>query len=90
MPPATSLRAQPAATLLPRPRLQVWSPEQAADTSAAALQHKHKVTPYAGEPLLGRVLATFVRGQQVFADDGGVAGEACGRSTLFKAPPKRR
>lgn len=69
----------------------VWSPEAAADTSPAALQHKHKVTPYAGEPLLGRVLATFVRGQQVFADGkGGVAGEACGRSTLYAAPPKRR
>ena len=57
----------------------VWRPEQAADTSAAALQHRHKVTPYADMALQGRVLATFVRGSQVFAEGRGVAPAACGR-----------
>jgi hypothetical protein len=43
----------------------VFDPEAAANTTAAGLHHKHKSTPYLGMPLVGRVLATFVRGQQV-------------------------
>ena len=61
----------------------VWAPEAPADTSPQALQHRHKVTPYAGRQLLGRVEATFVRGRQVFAADKGPwAGPACGRPLL--------
>jgi allantoinase len=48
------------------PRLQVWDPEALADTSEAALQHRHKLTPYEDMELHGRVEATFVRGHQVF------------------------
>ena len=44
---------------------QVFDPEAAANTTAAGLHHKHKSTPYLGMPFVGRVLATFVRGQQV-------------------------
>lgn len=38
------------------------------------LQQRHKVTPYAGRTLAGRVHATYVRGRLVFAD-----GECVGR-----------
>lgn len=65
----------------------VWDPEQLADTSPAALQHRHKVSPYAERALRGRVLATFVRGSQVFSqqEGGGVAaGQACGAQLLHK------
>lgn len=41
-----------------------------ADTSTAALEHKHKVTPYQDMQLPGKVEATFVRGQLVFQESG--------------------
>ena len=65
--------------------LVVWSPEELADTSPENLQHKHKVTPYAGMQLRGRVVATFVRGRQVFDAEGGPwTGPACGKAVLKK------
>jgi hypothetical protein len=76
----------------PPPGAQVWDPDALADTSPAALHHRHPLTPYAGLPLRGRVAATFVRGQQVFAAPGarvgffdhlevgtGLSRRACGR-----------
>ncbi|MEA2164836.1 MAG: allantoinase [Thermoanaerobaculia bacterium] len=42
------------------------------------VQHRHKVTPYAGDTLHGVVKATFVRGQKVWEDGrhlGGAVGE---------------
>lgn len=62
----------------------VWSPDQAADTSLDALQHLHKVSPYIGMSMQGRVLATFVDGHQVFGEQQGVASEACGSPILKK------
>lgn len=62
--------------------LVVWRPEELADTSPEALQHRHKVSPYASMQLRGRVLATFVRGSQVFGEAAGVAAQACGRTIL--------
>jgi allantoinase len=62
----------------------VWSTEQEADTSPEALQHRHKLTPYAGMRMQGRVLATFVRGSQVFGEQQGVAPQACGSTILNK------
>ena len=60
----------------------VWSPELLADTSPAALQHRHKVSPYADMQLRGRVLATFVAGSQVFGEQQGLSAQACGRRIL--------
>ncbi|KAL4458612.1 hypothetical protein ABPG75_013477 [Micractinium tetrahymenae] len=68
--------------------LVVWDPEAGADTSPEALQHRHKVSPYAGLALKGRVLATFVRGSQVFGEQRGVAAQACG-AALLQRPAKR-
>ncbi len=57
----------------------IFDPEAKADTGEAALYHRHKTTPYAGMKLNGKVLATFVRGQQVFSVEGGVAMGVCGK-----------
>ncbi|KAL6782503.1 DAL1 [Auxenochlorella protothecoides x Auxenochlorella symbiontica] len=59
--------------------LVVFDPSAPADTGAGGRQHRHKVTPYHDLQLRGRVLATFVRGQQVFDSEKGVAQQACGR-----------
>jgi allantoinase len=45
------------------------------------IQHRHKLTPYAGEILRGVVEKTFLRGQMVY--DGGAFGEPKGQ-TLFR------
>lgn len=42
-----------------------------------------QVTPYEGVDMVGRVKATFVRGQLVFADGEGVAPRACGVAVLL-------
>lgn len=49
--------------------LVVWDPEAEFMVDAAALHHRHKITPYAGEVLSGVVQNTFLRGQKIY--DGG-------------------
>jgi allantoinase len=46
--------------------------------NASTLQQKHKLTPYSGRELYGRVHATYLRGELVFAD-GQLVGEPRGR-----------
>jgi len=48
--------------------LVVFDPDVSSDFDPAELHHRHPVTPYAGMRLDGRVLATYVRGVQVYAD----------------------
>ena len=50
----------------------IWDPEAHWTVDAAALLHRHPVTPYAGRRMRGQVVRTFVRGQLVF--DGGIVG----------------
>jgi allantoinase len=42
------------------------------------LHQRHKLTPYAGKQLRGRVLATYLRGQKIY-DDGEFAADPLGR-----------
>ena len=46
--------------------LVVWDPEATFQVDAQQLQHRHKLTPYAGRELLGIVEATFLRGQPIY------------------------
>jgi allantoinase len=54
--------------------LVVFDPEVEWPVNPARLEHRHRVTPYAGACLTGRVVATFVGGVCVFRD-----GEFVGR-----------
>ncbi len=47
----------------------VWAPEAAFTVKAAQNYHRHKVTPYDGVELQGKVRATWLRGEVIFADD---------------------
>jgi len=58
--------------------LVVWDPDAEFTVDAAALQQRHKVSPYAGRRLRGRVMSTFVRGQRVW-DNGTLTCESVGR-----------
>jgi allantoinase len=49
--------------------LVVWNPDEQWTVDPEKLQQRHKLTPYAGRRLRGRVQTTFVRGVRVW--DGG-------------------
>jgi allantoinase len=48
--------------------LMVWDPDAEFTVDASRLQHRHKVTPYAGRRLRGRVRTTLLRGERVWDD----------------------
>ncbi len=58
--------------------LVVWYPDEEFSVTPALLRHRHKVTPYAGRSLFGRVATTFLRGEPVF-DRGAFPGPPAGR-----------
>ena len=58
--------------------LAIVDPAQYFEVSPKTLHQKHPVTPYMGKTLHGRVRATFLRGQLVYAD-GDVVGAPIGR-----------
>jgi allantoinase len=55
----------------------VWDPNQSFAVTPEIVQHRHNVTPYAGETLFGVVKTTFVRGRKVW-DDGAHVGPPIG------------
>jgi allantoinase len=58
--------------------LVVWDPDATTIVDAAALYHRHPITPYHGAHLSGRVRTTILRGEIVF-DDGECRGRPGGR-----------
>ena len=58
--------------------LVVWSPEERFRVTPEIVQHRHKVTPYAGEELRGVVKTTVLRGQKVW-QDGRAVGSPAGK-----------
>jgi allantoinase len=54
--------------------LVVWDPEAEIEVDAEHLHFRHKVSPYLGRRLMGRVEATFLRGQLVYDGSGHPAG----------------
>jgi allantoinase len=50
--------------------IAVFDPEAAWTVSAENLHFRHKLSPYLGAELRGRVLETWVRGERVFSQDG--------------------
>ena len=58
--------------------LVVWDPDAAWTVDPSRLQQRHKVTPYAGRRLAGRVQTTFLRGTPVW-EDGRLIAAGSGR-----------
>jgi allantoinase len=44
----------------------IWNPERAFTVEPSMLQHRHKLTPYAGQTLHGVVEATYLRGEKIY------------------------
>ena len=51
--------------------LVIWDPEEEFIVNASVLQHRHKVTPYAGCELMGVVHQTYVCGRLAYDSAGG-------------------
>ena len=45
----------------------LWDPDARFTVDAGELLHRHKVTPYAGRELFGRVSATYIAGRRIFS-----------------------
>ena len=58
--------------------LVVFDPDDRSTVDPSELLHRHPTTPYAGRTLDGRVVTTYVRGMEAFAD-GRVADARAGR-----------
>jgi allantoinase len=54
--------------------LVVWDPDAEIEVDAQNLHFRHKVSPYLGRRLMGRVEATFLRGQLAYDGSGHPAG----------------
>jgi allantoinase len=59
----------------------VFDPDAEVEVTLEALHTRHLVSPYVGERLRGKVVATWVRGKNVF-EGGSFSGEHEGRLTL--------
>jgi allantoinase len=57
--------------------LSLWNPDATFRVEPAMLQHRHKLTPYAGRTLRGIVEKTFLRGELIY-DQGRLADEPKG------------
>ncbi len=44
----------------------LWDPDARFRVNAGELLHRHKVTPYAGREMFGKVSATYIAGQRIF------------------------
>lgn len=58
----------------------VFDPDAEIEVTTEALHTRHLISPYLGEKLHGRVITTWLRGQQVFAD--GSFTVSCGGSEV--------
>jgi allantoinase len=66
--------------------LVVWNPDEPFTVRPEALFFRHKVSPYLGTELMGRVHQTFLRGRQVYDGAGHPAGPI-GKALLHRDSP---
>ncbi len=56
--------------------LVVWKPETGFVVEPEMLHHRHKLTPYLGRELYGKVQATFLRGKKIYSEGDFLADPA--------------
>jgi allantoinase len=69
--------------------LVVWDPDESFVANAGDLHFRHKVSPYVGRTLRGRVHTTLLRGEVVHRD-GAVSADAQGEVLLGREHAARR
>jgi len=68
--------------------LVAFDPDHVESIDASELHHRHKITPYAGRSVRGRVVHTWLRGERI-VDDGVVRGEPRGRAVRGRDDQER-
>jgi allantoinase len=68
--------------------LVIWNPDAQFTVAATTLHHRHKISPYDGEPLNGVVQKTFLRGQKLY-DVGQFGDVPDGQMLLRKDGPQK-
>ena len=63
----------------------LFDDETRTTVDPARLEHRHPLSPYAGRPVLGRIVTTILRGEVVYRD-GEVVGPPTGRLLERLAP----
>ena len=65
-----------------------FEPESAFEPAPSSVRHRHKLTPYSGRTLLGRVSRVWLRGEAVFRDGQAKppAGARQGRTKTTRIP----
>jgi allantoinase len=63
--------------------LVVWDPRGSFVLEPQDLRFKHKLSPYLGKSLQGRVLYTYLRGQLAYAE-GQIVENPTGKALLFR------
>lgn len=66
--------------------LIIWKPDETFRVEPELLQHRHKLTPYAGRTLSGVVEQTFLRGELIY-ERGEIVGEPRGELLLQRRGP---
>jgi allantoinase len=61
--------------------LCIWNPEQSFVPTTEKTEHRHKISPYIGQTLIGEIQATIVNGQFTF-QNGTVSNSKYGRIIL--------
>jgi allantoinase len=59
--------------------LVAFAPDAGFVVDPAVLEHRHKLTPYAGRRLTGAVRRTWLRGREIFGTDQAAAARPAGR-----------
>ncbi len=73
--------------------LVFWDPEAELVVDGAKLEHRHKLTPYAGQSLRGQVHATYLRGERIYEHTHAQTAQTPrepARFPLIEAPRGRR
>jgi allantoinase len=68
--------------------LVIWNPDHQFTVAATSLHHRHKITPYDREPLMGVVQKTFLRGEKIY-DVGEFTESPHGHMLLKKDGPQK-
>ena len=67
--------------------LVIWEPEVRWTIHPANLQHRHKITPYAGRTPFGLIRYTLLRGETIY-HDGSLLDRPIGRPLLNREAPR--
>jgi allantoinase len=62
----------------------IWHSEREFVVDAEVLEHRHKLTPYDGEALVGVVEKTFLRGRKIYSGGQSLSQKGTGNTILVK------